>query len=94
MNPGLIVKLRPTGPWRIGPDSGARNRVDAIYHSDSLYSAVAQAMSRLGALEEWLDATARAATPAVCFSSCFPVDERDDVRHPAAYSVATQARHR
>jgi CRISPR type III-A-associated RAMP protein Csm4 len=73
MNPGLIVKLRPTGPWRIGPDSGARNRVDAVYHSDSLYSAVAHAMSRLGALEEWLDATARAATPAVCFSSCFPL---------------------
>jgi CRISPR type III-A-associated RAMP protein Csm4 len=73
MNPGLIVKLRPTGPWRIGPDSGARNRVDAIYHSDSLYSAVAQAMSRLGAFEEWLDATARAAAPTVCFSSCFPV---------------------
>ena len=40
MNPGLVVKLRPTGPWRIGPDSGARNRVDVIYHSDSLYSAV------------------------------------------------------
>jgi CRISPR type III-A-associated RAMP protein Csm4 len=73
MNPGLIVKLRPAGPWRIGPDSGARNRVDAIYHSDSLYSAVAQAMSRLGLLNEWLDATARAATPAVCFSSCFPL---------------------
>ncbi len=73
MNPGLIVKLRPTGPWRIGPDSGARNRVDAIYHSDSLYSAVAQAMSRLGALDEWLGDTARSATPAVCFSSCFPL---------------------
>ncbi len=73
MNPGLIVKLRPSGPWRIGPDSGARNRVDAIYHSDSLYSAVAQAMSRLGSLDEWLDATARAAAPAVCFSSCFPL---------------------
>ena len=28
MNPALVVKLRPTGPWRIGPDSGARNRVD------------------------------------------------------------------
>ena len=38
MNPGLVVKLRPAGPWRIGPDSGARNRVDVIYHSDSLYS--------------------------------------------------------
>ena len=63
MNPGLVVKLRPSGPWRIGPDSGARNRVDVIYHSDSLYSAVTSAMSRMGRLEEWLDATARSATP-------------------------------
>jgi CRISPR type III-A-associated RAMP protein Csm4 len=72
MNPGLVVKLRPSGPWRIGPDSGARNRVDVIYHSDSLYSAVTAAMSRMGWLEEWLDATARTGTPAVSFSSCFP----------------------
>jgi CRISPR type III-A-associated RAMP protein Csm4 len=75
MNPGLVVKLRPTGPWRIGPDSGARNRVDSIYHSDSLYSAVTAAMVRLGSLEDWLDATARSAAPAVCFSSCFPFQE-------------------
>src|SRR5690349_13091758 len=76
MNPGLVVKLRPTGPWRIGSDSGARNRVDVIYHSDSLYSAVTSAMLRLGELEDWLNATARKAAPAVCFSSCFPfVDE-------------------
>jgi CRISPR type III-A-associated RAMP protein Csm4 len=75
MNPGLAVKLRPTGPWRVGSDSGARNRVDFIYHSDSLYSAVTQAMSRLGSLEDWLNATARAATPAVRFSSCFPMLE-------------------
>ena len=61
MNPRdwSVQKLRPTGPWRIGPDSGARNRVDAIYHSDSLYAAVTAAMARLGAFEEWLDATAR-----------------------------------
>ncbi len=72
MNPGLVVKLRPSGPWRIGPDSGARNRVDVIYHSDSLYSAVTGAMSRMGSLAAWLDATARSQTPAVCFSSCFP----------------------
>ena len=72
MNPGLVVKLRPAGPWRIGPDSGARNRVDVIYHSDSLYAAVSGAMSRLGSLAEWLDATAKQTAPAVCFSSCFP----------------------
>ena len=72
MNPGLVVKLRPSGPWRIGPDSGARNRVDLIYHSDSLYSAVTAAMARLGWLEEWLDATARPGASAVAFSSCFP----------------------
>jgi CRISPR type III-A-associated RAMP protein Csm4 len=72
MNPGLFIKLRPTGPWRIGPDSGARNRVDVIYHSDSLYSAVTSAMARMGSLVEWLDATARAESSAVSFSSCFP----------------------
>ena len=75
MNPGLVVKLRPAGPWRIGSDTGARNRVDTVYHSDSLYSAVCSAMARVGTLEEWLDATARAAEPAVCFSSCFPYVE-------------------
>jgi hypothetical protein len=29
-------------------------------------------MARLGSFEEWLDATVRAAAPAVCLSSCFP----------------------
>lgn len=83
MNPGLVVKLRPTGPWRIGPDSGARNKVDSVYHSDSLYGAVTSAMARLGRLEEWLDATARSAAPAVRFSSCFPfVDEIGFVAPP------------
>ncbi len=72
MNPGLLIRLRPTGPWRIGPDSGDRDRVDRIYHSDSLYSAVTGAMARLGTLEEWLDSTVRAPEPAVRFSSCFP----------------------
>jgi CRISPR type III-A-associated RAMP protein Csm4 len=68
----LKVHLTPAGPWRIGPNSGDRDRVDRIYHSDSLYSAVSSAMARLGMLEEWLDATARLAEPAVRFSSCFP----------------------
>jgi CRISPR type III-A-associated RAMP protein Csm4 len=68
----MIIRLHPTAPWRIGPDSGDRDRVDRVYHSDSLYSAVCTAMNRLGMLEEWLQATARAAEPAVKFSSCFP----------------------
>ena len=73
MNPGCIVKLRPLGPWRIGPDSGAREEVDLLYHSDSLYSAVTGAMRLLGMLDGWLDATARnPAGPAVRFSSLYP----------------------
>jgi CRISPR type III-A-associated RAMP protein Csm4 len=76
MPAGLFIRLRPTGPWRIGPDSGDRDRVERVYHSDTLYSAVSGAMARLGMLDEWLDATARAAVPnmapAVRFSSCFP----------------------
>lgn len=87
MNAGLVVKLRPTGPWRIGSDTGARNRVDAIYHSDSLYGAVTSAMSRLGLFDEWLDATARNGgsgnRPAVAFASCFPfLDEINLVTPP------------
>ena len=69
---GLLIRLRPVGPWRIGPDSGDRDRVDRIYHSDSLYSAITSAMLRLDLLDAWLDATARASEPAVRFSSCFP----------------------
>ncbi len=72
MPAGLLIRLRPTGPWRIGPDSGDRDRVERIYHSDTLYSAISSAMARLGTLEEWLDATARAPEPVVRFSSCFP----------------------
>src|SRR5262245_18530434 len=73
MNPACIVKLRPIGPWRIGPDSADRGHVDTVYHSDSLDSAVTGGMSALGQLEEWLDATARNSSGAVArFSSCFP----------------------
>jgi CRISPR type III-A-associated RAMP protein Csm4 len=68
----LLIKLRPTGPWRIGPDSGDRDRVDRIYHSDSVYAAVSSAMASLGELEPWLLATAQSPEPAVRFSSCFP----------------------
>jgi CRISPR type III-A-associated RAMP protein Csm4 len=73
MNPGFIVRLRPSGPWRIGPPSGARNGVDHTYHSDSLYSAVTSAIAQIDWLEEWIMATADAEDePAVRFSSCFP----------------------
>lgn len=74
--PGMLVRFRPTGPWRIGPDSGARDRVDHILHSDALYSAVCSAMGQLGLLDDWLAVTAKAeGEPAVRFSSCFPWQE-------------------
>ena len=67
------VRFRPAGPWRFGPDSGARDRVDLVYHSDTVFAAVCQAMSQLGLAEEWLEATARSAgMPAVRFSSFYP----------------------
>lgn len=71
--PGFIARLRPVGPWRFGPASGARDQVDRIYHSDSLYSAITSAMDRLGRLEEWLAATAeKGAGAEVRLGSCFP----------------------
>jgi CRISPR type III-A-associated RAMP protein Csm4 len=67
------VRFQPVGPWRFGPDSGARDRVDLIYHSDALFSAVCSAMSQLGLQKPWLEATARAeGAPAVRFSSLYP----------------------
>jgi CRISPR/Cas system CSM-associated protein Csm4 (group 5 of RAMP superfamily) len=69
----IEIRLRPTGPWRAGHRTGDRERVDAVYHSDALYSAVTHAMNSLGWLEAWLDATARATEgSAVRFSSLFP----------------------
>ena len=67
------VRLRPMGPWRFGPDSGARDRVGLVYHSDAVFSAVCAAMLQLGLGEDWLAATARSeGAPAVRFSSFFP----------------------
>jgi CRISPR type III-A-associated RAMP protein Csm4 len=69
----IEIRLRPSGPWRAGHHTGDRERVDAVYHSDALYSAVTHAMSSLGWLDQWLDATARAVDgSAVRFSSLFP----------------------
>lgn len=76
MQPALVVRFRPTGPWRIGPDSGSRQGVDSLCHSDTLFSAMTQAMQRLGLLEEWLQATVLAADgPAVALGSCFPYQD-------------------
>jgi CRISPR-associated protein Csm4 len=68
----LRIRLRPTTPWRVGPDTGARDQADSVYHSDGLYSAVCSAFGRFDWLEEWLEATAKAADPAVRFTSAFP----------------------
>ncbi|MEB2362419.1 MAG: hypothetical protein HUU41_11995 [Bryobacteraceae bacterium] len=73
MLPALLVRLRPRGPWRFGPDDGARNRVDTIGHSDTLYCALSHAMRMTGKLEEWLEATSSTGgSPAVRFSSLYP----------------------
>src|SRR5208283_5958667 len=72
MSSALLIRLRPAGPWRYGPGDGARDRIDSLYRSDRLFSAVSQAMLHLGHLNDWLDATARAPHPGVVFSSLFP----------------------
>jgi len=68
--------MRPTSPWRTGPASGARERVDTLYHSDSLYSAITNTLRLLGGapLADWLAATAQnPAGSSVRFSSVFPL---------------------
>ena len=75
MTPSLLVRMRPVSPWRTGPPSGSRERVDTLYHSDSLYSAVTNTLRLLGSsLEDWLAATSgNPAGSAVRFSSVFPL---------------------
>jgi CRISPR type III-A-associated RAMP protein Csm4 len=73
---GFIVRFRSDGPWRFGPDSGARDRADLILHSDAVYSAVSWAMDRLGMLDGWLAATfLHSQGPSVRFSSGFPFQD-------------------
>lgn len=74
MPASFIVRFRPTGPWRFGPDSGARDRVEPICHSDAVFSAITNAMARLGSLEEWLSAITQTDSdvPPVRFSSLYP----------------------
>lgn len=72
-NLSFAVRFRPVGPWRFGPDSGARDRVDSIYHSDTFFSAVCWAMTQLGMIDDWLQATTSQQTaPPVRFSSFYP----------------------
>jgi CRISPR type III-A-associated RAMP protein Csm4 len=70
---GLLVRLKPNGPWRYGSETGAKDDLSLLYHSDAVFSAVTHAMASLGDLDSWLDATARSSSaPAVRFTSCFP----------------------
>ena len=68
--PALLIRLRPQGPWRYGPDDGGHDRVDTLYRSDRVYSALTLAMSQLGYLPEWLEENAH--NPGIALSSLFP----------------------
>lgn len=84
--PALLVKLRPEGPWRIGPATGARGRAERVLPSDALYSAVSNAMLALGWLEPWLAATASPEVqPAVRLTSLFPSQEESLLVPPPAH---------
>jgi CRISPR type III-A-associated RAMP protein Csm4 len=72
MQPAVLIRLRPAGPWRYGPGDGGQDRVDTQYRSDRLFSALTLSMKRLGWLDEWLEATAKATSSAVAFTSLFP----------------------
>jgi CRISPR type III-A-associated RAMP protein Csm4 len=72
MQPAVLLRLRPLGPWRFGPGEGGQHQIDTLFRSDRLYSALTLAAESLGFLEEWLHATARAQVPVVVVSSLFP----------------------
>lgn len=74
--PGILVKFRPAGPWRFGPDDGARDHSEVVGHSDLVYAALCQALAEFGHLPAWLAATAEASIPSIRLSSLFPFQGR------------------
>lgn len=70
--PALLVRLRPTGPWRMAGDSGRKDDLSIVFPSDRVFSAVAQTLAQSGEMEAFLRASTEAAEPAVRFSSLFP----------------------
>lgn len=77
IEPSLLIRLRPTGPWRMSGDSGRKDELNVIFPADRVYSAVSAACAQLGELDAWLAATSGEATkdgslPAVRFTSMFP----------------------
>lgn len=73
MKPALLIRIRPSTPWRLGPESGSLGEAAAILHSDAVFSAVTLAMEQLGWMEAWLEASADPwREPAVRFTSAFP----------------------
>jgi CRISPR type III-A-associated RAMP protein Csm4 len=84
MSSALLIRLYPSGAWRFGPGEGGRDRVDTLFRSDRLFSAFTLAFERLGIMEPWLDATARASRPAVVFSSLFPFQADTQFAPPPA----------
>src|SRR3954464_8330783 len=71
MQPAVVIRLRPLGPWRCGVGIG-QGQAQSALRRDRVYSAFTLAMQRLDLLSEWLEATALSSTPAVVFSSLFP----------------------
>jgi CRISPR type III-A-associated RAMP protein Csm4 len=71
MQPAVVIRLRPLGPWRCGIGIG-QQQVESAFRSDRLFSAITLAMQQLDLLPEWLEATALSSAPAVVFSSLFP----------------------
>lgn len=73
MNPSLLFRLQPTGPWP-APGGGA-----SLLGSDTLYAALTAAAAELGWVEEWLEATSSeeaGESPAIRCTSLFPWQER------------------
>jgi len=71
MPAGMIIRFRPSGPWRFGPSTGERSRTDLTGPSDLLYAAVGEALRWLGEGSLWREAVREAPDPAFRLSSLF-----------------------
>ena len=72
MQPAVLVRFWPKGPWRFGATNGSPNQVDSLFRSDRFFSALTLASERLGFRGEWLETTAQSTAPTIALSSLFP----------------------
>ena len=88
MQPAVLIRLRPLGPWRYGPGDGGNDRMDKLFRSDRLYSAVTLAMRQFGYVGRMARRDRARVQSTGCIELLVSLSSRHAVRSAAAHALA------